>query len=188
MYKEVYYSIDIETVGPIPGEYSMISLGCAAFEKGNRTPLSTFEMNLQELPGAKRDPSTMEWWKTQPEAWEASTRNPIYPGQVMYKFNEWVKEVSGNRSSVAVVYPTWDYMFIQWYFCHFNTHNPFGLGCLDIKTKAHEILGGPFKNITKKKFPKHWFEGCPAHNHTALQDAIGQGILFINMSEDNLMY
>jgi len=36
----------------------------------------------------------------------------------------------------------------------------------------------------KKRMPKHWFEGAPPHTHDGLDDAIGQGVLFINMLND----
>ena len=28
---------------------------------------------------------------------------------------------------------------------------------------------------------KQWFQGLPEHTHIALEDAIGQGILFVNI-------
>ena len=31
--KEVFFSFDIEADGPYPGDYSMLSLGCVAFDK-----------------------------------------------------------------------------------------------------------------------------------------------------------
>lgn len=34
---------------------------------------------------------------------------------------------------------------------------------------------------TKRNMPKKWFHGCPPHTHKALDDAIGQGILFLNI-------
>ncbi len=48
---EIYVSTDIETDGPIPGPNSMLSFGSAAFTAEGRL-LSTFEANLEALPGA----------------------------------------------------------------------------------------------------------------------------------------
>lgn len=62
---EVFVSTDVETDGPIPGEYSMLSLGSAAFsERGHL--VDVFQANLRPLEGARQDPDTMRWWAGQP--------------------------------------------------------------------------------------------------------------------------
>ena len=33
--------------------------------------------------------------------------------------------------------------------------------------------------------PKRWFKGAPKHTHKAIDDAIGQGVLFVNMMSDD---
>lgn len=67
MMKEVYVYMDVETDGPIPGPHSILSIGSAAYLL-DKTLVSTFSANLELLPGASRDPRTMQWWRTQPEA------------------------------------------------------------------------------------------------------------------------
>ena len=71
---EIFVSTDVETDGPIPGTYSMLSLGSAAY-LADKTLVSTFYANLETLPGAAEHPETMKWWKTQPRAWVASRRH-----------------------------------------------------------------------------------------------------------------
>jgi hypothetical protein len=34
--------------------------------------------------------------------------------------------------------------------------------------------------------PKEWFLGAPEHNHNALVEAIGQGLMFMLMREGNI--
>ena len=65
--KEIYVSTDVESDGPIPGIHSMLSFASAAYF-ADKILLSTFSANLELLPSATPHPSTMEWWKTQPEA------------------------------------------------------------------------------------------------------------------------
>jgi len=48
---EIYISTDIETNGPIPGEYSLLSFGSAAFTLDKKI-VATFSANLETLPGA----------------------------------------------------------------------------------------------------------------------------------------
>jgi len=62
---ETYVATDIETDGPVPGLYSMLSLASAAFsEKGEL--LATFTANLVELPDASRHPDNMRCGKPSP--------------------------------------------------------------------------------------------------------------------------
>lgn len=187
---EIYVSVDVETNGPIPGKYSMLSLGAAAFKPGSTTPIDTFEVNLLELDGAEEDLDTMQWWKGQPEAWEHCMKNRQTPGQGMAYFNRWVGGLSGKP--VLVTYPSWDYMWVHWYFTYFRfAGSPFGLGGLDIKSYAMALLGkDAFRGTSKRNIPQGYFlthaGKMPPHTHKALDDAIGQGVLFMNLLRKSL--
>ena len=52
---EIYVSSDVETDGPIPGPYSMLSFASAAY-LSDKTLLDTFSANLEPLPGASSHP------------------------------------------------------------------------------------------------------------------------------------
>lgn len=180
---QLFVSVDIESDGPIPGHNSMLSFGAAAFEIGSTTPLATFEANLDPLPGAVQDPKTMAFWAMNPEAWKYVTSKTRKPSEVMPLFVSWVKAL-GNRP-VMVGYPvTFDFMFLHWYILRYGgvSESPLGFQGLDIKTLVAERLGIPFSSVSKRVMPKEWFEGAPKHNHTALQDAVGQGVMFVNMN------
>lgn len=133
----------------------------------------------------------MEWWKTQPEAWEACRKGTRDPADVMPEFVSWCAKLQERGPLVIVGYPvTFDFMFLYFYTMAFGGLKdgekcPFGFQGLDIKTLAAEKLGISYRHATKKNMPKKWFIGTPKHNHEALQDAIGQGILFVNMVNDN---
>jgi hypothetical protein len=86
---EIYISTDIEADGPIPGPHSMLSIGAAAFRE-DKTMLSPFSANLELLPGAVGDVKTMEWWTSQPQAWEATRRNARPPTAVMVDYVQWI--------------------------------------------------------------------------------------------------
>jgi len=79
---EIYVSTDIEADGPIPGPYSMLSFGSAAY-RPDKTLVATYSANLVELPGASRNPDTMAWWEGQPEAWKACRTDPRPPEVVV---------------------------------------------------------------------------------------------------------
>lgn len=179
---EIYVSTDVEADGPIPGVYSMLSLGSAAF-LADGTLVATFAANLKVLPGALQDPDTMRWWEKQPEAWKAARANLEEPEKVMKDYLEWVKVLPGKP--VFVGYPTgFDFMFVYWYLIKFTRESPFSFSALDIKSYAMGVLGLEYRKSIKKNMPKRWFPETK-HTHVAVQDAIEQGQLFINMLKEN---
>lgn len=183
MKDEIFCSIDVETDGPIPGRNSMLSFGCYAF-KEDGTEIGTFERNLYQMSFSAPDIKTMEWWKTQPEAWKACRTNLVDPRVAVYDFVKWLKGLPGKP--VFVGYPAlFDQMFIHWYCVYYAQEDPLGFSGIDIKSYAACLLKIPYRNATKKHMPKRWFIGTPKHDHTALQDAKGQGILFLNMLKEN---
>src|ERR1043165_6829485 len=98
--EETYISTDIETDGPSPGHFSMLSFGSVAFRL-DRTILGEFERNLELLPGARQHPDTMAWWKTQPEAWEICRQNLVPPDRAMQEYVAWLRELPGTPIFVA---------------------------------------------------------------------------------------
>jgi hypothetical protein len=176
--KEIYVSTDVEADGPIPGPNSMLSFGSAAYTADKKL-LSTFSANLLTLPDAAPDPKTMEWWKTQPEAWAECRRDPQDPMVVMPEYVSWLKELPGKP--VFVAYPVaYDFMFVYWYLMRFAGESPFSFSALDIKSYAMAVLGTTYHNANKEHMPKEWFDPLP-HTHKALDDAIAQGALLCNI-------
>ena len=179
---EIYISTDVETDGPIPGPNSMLSFASAAF-KPDKTMVSTFSANLQTLDGAAGDPKTMEWWKTQPDAWAACRTNVQSPANAMRAYVEWIGGLKGKP--VFVAYPAgFDFLFVYWYLIRFTGSSPFSHSALDMKTYAMALLRQEYRESTKRNMPKRWFDNVP-HTHVALDDAIEQGRLFCNMLAEN---
>jgi hypothetical protein len=175
---EVYVSTDVEADGPIPGPHSMLSFASAAF-LADKTPVGTFAANLETLPGAAGDPRTMDWWRGQPDAWAACRADPRDPAVVMPEYVRWVRALPGRP--VFVAYPAaYDFLFVYWYLMRFAGESPFSHSALDIKTYAMALLGGEYREATKRNMPGEWFDPLP-HTHVALDDARGQGALFCNM-------
>jgi hypothetical protein len=125
----------------------------------------------------------MEWWKTQPQAWEACRKDVRDPENAMLDYVAWIKGLGGKP--VFVAYPAgFDFLFVYWYLIRFTGASPFSHSALDIKTFAMAMLGTDYRDSTKRNMPKRWFEDAP-HTHVALDDAIGQGLLFCNMFAEN---
>lgn len=175
---EIYVSTDVETDGPIPGVYSMLSIGSAAYT-AEKEYLGGFTVNLETLPGAAQHPETMKWWEGQREAWAACRRDLLAPEDAMRKYLAWLKALPGEP--VFVAYPAaFDFMYVCWYLNRFAGENPFGWHALDIKTFAMALTGLDFLDTVKRNMPRRWFDDLP-YTHKALDDAVSQGALFCNM-------
>lgn len=183
--REIFISVDIESDGPIPIEFSMLSIGAAAFsDSGER--LGTFERNLETLDGSRQNPRTMDWWKTQPEAWELCRKNLVHPEDGMKDFTKWVEQLETQYGAKAVflAYPSgFDFTFVYVYLIKFVGYSVFSFSALDIKSYAMAVLKTPFRETTKRNFPKKWKSKRP-HTHIALDDALSQGELFFNILKE----
>jgi hypothetical protein len=184
---DIYVSMDVEADGPIPGPNSMLSFAAACFDEGGAL-LATFERNLELLEGAQGDPKTMAWWEGQPEAWAECRKGLVSPEQGTQEFSAFLGELAATHSAklVFVGFPaTYDFMFVYWYLIRFTGHSPFSFSGLDIKTYACALLKKGYRSCSKRGLPRRWFEGTRKHTHVALDDAIGQGQLFLNMLREN---
>ena len=180
---EMYFSVDIEADGPIPGPNSMIALAAAAFDReGNM--VGVFEANLKELPDAEQDPNTMKFWSRNKEAWEACRKNPGDPEEVMKRFHKWVTATAKkfNCKPVLVAFPAgFDFTFVYWYLIRFVKHSPFSFSALDMKTFAMFLINCEYRKVTKNRMPDRWMSATHKHTHKAIDDAIEQGHIFMNM-------
>lgn len=159
----------------------MLSFASAAFTPEGEL-LSTFTANLETLPGAEGHPSTLSWWKTQPEAWAACRENPQPPEIAMADYLIWIKTLKGKP--VFVAYPAgFDFTFMYWYLIRFTGESPFSHSALDVKTMAMTMLKTDYRESTKRNMPCRWF-GQGKHTHQALDDAVEQGVLFCNMLKE----
>lgn len=189
MQEPIYVSVDVETDGPIPGENSLMSIGAAAYDvhiPNPYQPIQTFEATLLPLPNAKPDRDTLAWWKApeRAEAYAAATHNARPPEVVIRDFTQWLKGLP--RKPVFVGYPAgFDFTFVHWYNEKFAPPDPFGFSGIDLKTMAMIAMKVPYPEATKKNMPKDWFKDpygkAPRHTHKALDDALGQGILFLRL-------
>ena len=149
---EIYISTDIETDGPIPGVYSMLSFGSAAY-LADKTLVSTFEANLETLPDASSHVETMQWWETQPAAWKACRENLQTPEIAMPAYVQWLETLPGKP--VFVAYPAgFDFTFVYWYLIRFAGRSPFSHSALDMKTLAMALMKTGYRDATKRRMPR----------------------------------
>jgi hypothetical protein len=185
--REIYISADIETDGPVPGKYSMLSFGLAA--------VATYDGHSVERLDARAHAA---YWELQPvtdsfdpEALavngldrERLRRTGQQPADAMRTAADWVNAVAADRKPVLVAYPVaFDWLFLHWYFETYAGESPFGHGsCLDIRSLYVGASGSTFAGSSKRHIPER-LQPRAAHTHHALDDAIEQGQLFVNILE-----
>lgn len=189
---ELYFSIDVETDGPIPGDCNMVSVGASVcgstmlgegFRRIDGGPSFYRELRTEFLG----DEKTREWLAGQ--GFTVNGPEAIDPDAAMSHFKHWVLRMSEEREArpVFVAYPlSFDWSFTHWYFEHFLGYrsDPFGFSnALDIKTAFSMKSGRGLLGSTKKSMPDSVKKVKTAHTHNALDDAIGQGELFANLME-----
>jgi len=194
--KDLYICTDIEADGPIPGEYSMLSIGAIAIDEEGKI-FGDFYKKLKKLPGAKQHPATMMWWKQNKEAYEEATANPEDPKKVMSAYLKWSNDMKEKTKAQELVFLGWplgyDYMFVYWYLAKFiddfKTVSPFKLlfthNGVDFTSYAMGMLNLTFTDALVKNLPKKWFNVEIERTHKAVDDAKRQALIFINMIRDD---
>lgn len=170
---EVFISVDVESSGPIPGHYSMLSLGACVVGSNDKGFYVEFKpLNDNAVPEAIKvtgfDLATLAEKGERPEV-------------AMKKLAEWVKEVAGDAEPVLVSFNAgFDWSFVNWYFIHFLKDNPFGFAALDIKSFYMGLTGCSWDD-TKSSRVRPEFQPATAGDHNALNDARSQGEMFEKM-------
>jgi len=185
---DVYFSADVETDGPIPGPFSMLSFGLVLAGTFDGTTFSrptdyskTFYRELQPISD-----------EFQTEALEVNgldrgrlIQEGASPSEAMRQAAQWVKALAGSGRPVLVAYPlSFDWSFLYWYFVRFSAENsPFDYSsCFDIKTVFAVKAGIPIASAGRSKLIPS-LRVNSQHTHNALEDAIEQAQVFANLFE-----
>ena len=179
--REIFVSTDVEASGPIPGPYSLWSLGAVALWP-DKTVVDRFSANLQDLPGAGVHPETMRFWERNPEAYERARLDPEPPVQAFESFRDWLKSLPARP--VFVGSPTgFDFTYVYWYFMYLLDECPFRFSALDLRSYAMPLFGKDFANTRKRDFPARIRVPEP-HTHVSVEDALEQGLIFCNLVQE----
>jgi len=162
-----YIMVDIESDGPIPGDYSMICFGAVLVDEQLS---NTFYGRLKPVSN-----------KFIPEALAVSgfSREEVLlfddPAAVMLQFKNWIETVCNDRPVFISDNNGFDWMFICWYFHHFTGSNPFG--------HSSQNLGSLYKGMEKDMFKnfKHLRE--TKHTHHPVDDAKGNAEALLKMKK-----
>lgn len=178
--EEIFISVDVEAAGPIPPDYSMLSLGCCLVDD----PESSFYVEFKPISD-----------NFIPEAMAVSgfdldhlrdTGTAAEDG--MRNFADWIAASAGHGKPVFVGFnASFDWAFVNYYFLHFLGRNPFGIGGIDIKALYMGATGCSWDATRSSQFPVEKQDA--SEKHDALADARHQSKLFsfarrLNLSSD----
>lgn len=164
-----YIMVDVESDGPIPGDYSMVCFGAVIVDKdlnetfyGKLKPISdNYIPGALEVSGFTRE-ETLHF------------NDPI---EVMTAFAEWIKnKVPGNPIFISDN-NGYDWMFICWYLHHFLNSNPFGY--------SSQNLGSFYKGIIKDTSKNFKHLRKTQHSHNPVDDAVGNAEAFLAIIKEH---
>ncbi len=168
---DIYICVDVETSGPIPGEYSLLSIGaCTIYE-----PQATFYIELKPV-NQNATPGAQDIHKLSLERLAVEGADPL---EAMQQFETWLaNQVPAGRRPVFVAFNApFDWMFINYYFHRYLGHNPFGHAALDIKALYMGWAGVPWSQTSWRVISPELVDDKHLTHH-ALEDALDQAILF----------
>lgn len=186
----MYFSVDVETDGDVPGVSSMLSVGVVALLPQTLSVHRTSYLTLKRLPDARPLNTTMEWWDQFPEAWVWARRGAIDPKTAMEELRTFIQSCIADMhrteepgtiiAPVFVAKPVgFDFMWVNYYFHRFLGENPFHLAALDMGSLAMGLTG--IENLRSSAWPLSWTEGLQKNDHHALHDAENQAEIFRRM-------
>ncbi|WP_427872446.1 exonuclease [Flavobacterium sp. MMS24-S5] len=163
-----YIVVDIESDGPIPGDYSMICFGAVLVNDkldktfyGKLKPISDkFDPQALAISGFDRE-TTLEFDD---------------PKEVMLNFEEWIKENSKGRPIFISDNNGFDWMFICWYFHHFLNRNPFGY--------SSRRIGDLYCGLVNDTFAQWKHLRKTEHTHNPVDDAMGNAEALLHMKNE----
>ncbi|MBN1955757.1 MAG: 3'-5' exonuclease [Anaerolineae bacterium] len=171
---ETFVSVDVETSGPNPSQYSLLSIGACLVH--DRT--KTFYVELRPV----NHNATEEALMISRLSLEHLDEQGVPPAEAMAHFEAWLTEVAPpNAQPIFVAFNApFDWMFVNDYFHRFLGQNPFGYSALDVKSFYMGVAGVCWSETSLRYATARYLEQRPLTHH-ALQDALDQAELFEKM-------
>ncbi len=168
---ETFISVDIETSGPTPSRYSMLSIGACLVDD----PTQQFYVELKPTSRESVDSAQAIGGFSLDDL----ARDGVDPADAMARLEAWVLEhVDSGAVPVFVGFnAAFDWMFIADYFDRFLGHNPFGHAALDIKSFVMGMSGVAWAGTSMRFLAPKYLDGRKL-SHNALGDARDQAELF----------
>lgn len=174
MNDELYVSIDVETSGPVPALYSLLSIGACLVSE----PAQAIYLELQP-DGLKHDMEAVAITGLDLDKLESEG---LPPQVAMFKLKQWLTQACpiGQKVVFVGLNAPFDWSFINYYFHKYVGANPFGFTAIDMKAYYMGATGCCWKE-TKSSQMTARLSPQSSPNHNALDDARFQAELFALM-------
>lgn len=174
---EFLISVDVETAGPHPSGYSMLSIGACPVDD----PARGFYVELRPV----NDRITTEALSIGGLTLEYLRANGTEPVEAMTRFADWIADITpeGDFPVFVGFNAAFDWMFVCDYFERYLGRNPFGHSAIDIKSYYLGMAGGTWAETSLRFLSPHYLDGRPL-SHNALGDAQDQAMLFAAIAAD----
>lgn len=174
---KAYICVDVETAGPIPSLYALLSIGACTIG----APRQTFYVELKPDKNLT-DPEAMGIHKLE---LEKLRQDGLPPEEALTRFSDWVMKVipPGRKPVFLAFNAPFDWMFIQDYFIRYLGENPFGHSAIDIKAVYMGFSRKPWVETSGKNL-HNIFNHSKELTHNALEDAIEQAVIFEGLLEE----
>jgi len=169
--QDALISVDVETAGPNPSQYSLLAIGASCVF----LPERYFYIELKPVSMS----FTPEALESCGLSLEKLAVEGVEPSEAMQKFDTWLKEAIpvGQHPIFAGFNAPFDWMFVNDYFHRFLGRNPFGYAAIDIKSYYMGLTKVPWAETTMRFLGPRYLNQ-PALIHHALRDALDQGEIF----------
>jgi hypothetical protein len=175
---ELYIATDVEADGPIPGPYSMISLGMAVVGRPEHAFYTELKPISDDYIPRALAVSGLDRERLKREAPSAK--------EAMEQAAAWINSLRKIGRPVFLAAPAvWDGMFVHWYFLRFLGHSPFSQTGSGIDLRSYWMgMRGCEWSETHKGTIKYEMElnGLP-HTHHAGEDAAELATVFATVLE-----
>ncbi len=171
MTEELFICVDVETAGPIPADFALLSIGACLVDE----PSITFYTELQP----DRENTSPEAMAIHGLSMGELQKNGTPADKAMEAFANWINGVTGEnqRPVFVALNAPFDWMFINDYFHRYLGHNPFGHSALDIKAYFMGQTGVEWGQTSMSHMSKHFLDERHL-THNALADAQDQAEIF----------
>jgi ribonuclease T len=168
---KVFISVDVEASGPIPGEYSLLSIGaCNVLDDHDAFECLVKPIN-RNFDG--------EALKVARLSLDELDRTGLPPAEAMESFRRWIRETCGREGRPVFVgfNASFDWSFVNYYFHKYVGENPFGFAALDIKSLYMGATGCAWDETRSSRIATRLKPKLKL-THDALQDARYQSEMF----------
>lgn len=170
---EIYVATDIEADGPIPGPYSMLSVGMAVVDH----PEHYYYTELKPISD-RFVPEALAVSGLDRSRLELEAPDPV---NAMNAIADWISSLAPLGKPVFLAAPAvFDGMFLHWYFMEFVGKDPFAVNGAGIDLRSYWMGArrSSWTHTGRSAIARQLGIVAPPHTHNALDDARELAVIF----------